>query len=287
VGVDLSPRGFGRILDAAFDLYRANFRSIVIASAAVLFPAALLVSVTQVFYTRGLLQVIPGVFAGDIPFTELDRVQIWSVLSNAVAPVFFIAQLYAGSAILSAAPAMLAGQRPGPWAILRGGWARFGWLIIVSLAVSVLTGISAIPLLFPALFVWARLSVARVVTIIEAAPLDRALARSWSLTGTNTWRTIGFAIALALITIALETAVTAPSLIRQVVASVGDPEAIFAPLSAGWKTFEGALSAVAVALVFPFAQLAWFFYYLDLRARREGMDLLVSAGELSARKAGR
>jgi hypothetical protein len=287
VGVDLSPRGFGRILDAAFDLYRANFRSMLIASAVLLFPAALLVSVTQVFYTRGLLQVIPGVFAGDLPFTELDRLQIWSVLSNAVAPVFLIAQLYAASAILSAAPAMLAGERPGPWAILRGGWSRFGWVIVVSLAVSLMTGISAFPFLIPALFVWARLSLARVAAVVEAAPLDRALARSWTLTGTNTWRTIGFAVALGLITFALETAVTAPSLIRQVVASVSDPEAIFAPLSAGWKTFEGTLSAIAVALVYPFGELARFFYYLDLRARREGMDLLMSADELSGREAGR
>ncbi len=284
MGVDLSPRGFGRILDAAFDLYRANFRSIALASSVVLFPAALLLGVTQVFYTRGLLQVMPGLFGGEIALDEISRVQAWSVLSNAVAPVFFGARLYMSSALFAAAPGMLAGQRPGPWELVRGGWSRFGWVLVVALVVGFLTGAAALALLVPAAFVWARLSVAQVVTVVERVPLDRAIARAWGLTRSRVWRTIGFAIALTVITFALESAITAPSLIRQVAASVSDPEAVFAPLSAGWKTLEGTLSAAAASLVYPFVELAWFFYYLDLRARREGMDLVATVRELGGRR---
>lgn len=284
MGVDLSPRRLARILDAAFDLYRANFRSIALASSVVVFPAALLVGVAQVFYARGLLEFIPVLLSGEIVSDEIGSVQIWSTLSSAAAPVFMGARLYMGSALFAAAPGMLAGERPGPWELLRGGWPRFGWVVLVAIIVSVLTGLAALALLLPAVFVFARLSVAQVVTVVEGVPLDRAIARSWALTRSRVWRTIGFIIALTAITFAFESAITAPSLIRQVLASVSDPEAVFSPVSAGWKTFEGTLSAAATSLAYPFVQLAWFFYYLDLRARREGMDLVLAAREIRERR---
>ena len=81
----------------------------------------------------------------------------------------------------------------------------------------------------------------------------------------------------------LQTAITSPTLIRQLVASIQNPEAVFQPLSVGWKVFEGLLSATAVTLVLPFASFAWLSFYLDLRARREGMDIGAAAAETEER----
>jgi hypothetical protein len=78
--------------------------------------------------------------------------------------------------------------------------------------------------------------------------------------------------------VALETLVDSPVLIRQLIASIDRSDALFAELSVGWKTLEGVFTALAVSFVYPFVQLSWFHYYLDLRARREGMDLVVAAG---------
>jgi hypothetical protein len=56
--------------------------------------------------------------------------------------------------------------------------------------------------------------------------------------------------------------------------------AVFQPTSAAWKAFEGALTALATAIAYPFGMFAWFCLYLDLRARREGMDIVARAADL-------
>jgi len=280
---DLSPKGIGRIIDDAFELYRANFATIALGAAIVLFPVGLLVAVSQVFYTRGLLSVIPGVIDGSMDFTELTQLQVWASLSNLVAPVFLFARLYVSSAVLSAAPLMLARKHLTVKEFLKGGIPRFGWLVAVALLASVATSTGYLFFVIPGVYLWARLSVARVTCVVEAAPLDRSFIRSWGLTSGQVWRTILFGVGLTVLTITLESAVDSPAVLRQIFSSVANPEAVFTELSVGWKVVEGVLSATAVSLVYPFAELAWFFFYLDLRARHEGMDLVGRAGRLAER----
>lgn len=282
---DFSPRSIGRILDDAFELYRANFKTIALASAIALFPAGMLLGVSQVFYTRGFLQTMPLLAGGDLAVDEMSRVQLWSLLSNAVSPIFLAARLFVSSMVLAAAPALVAGERPGVRRLLKGGLSRWGWLILISLVGSLITGTAAIALVVPGVWLAMRLALVRVACVVEGAPFDRSFARSWRLTRGFAWRTFVFSVALGIITVTLESAVNSPAVIRQIVASVGNPEALFSELSAGWKTFEGVLTATAASLVYPFAELAWFGYYLDLRARREGMDLVVEARRLAGERA--
>ena len=291
MGFDLSPKRFGRILDAAFELYRSNFRTVLLASGAVLFPAALLVGVSQAFYTRGLVEFIGYTMSGADPAADggvevlrgLTQIQLWSMLANAAAPAFLLARIYVTSALLAAAPAMLSGQRPGVKEVLKGGWKGYGWLILVVFLAQAAASISLLFLLLPGLYVWARLSVARVATVVERLPFDKAFKRSWALTRGRVLRILGFGIVLGMITFALESTVTSPAIIRQVFASIESPDAVFRDLSPMLKTLEGTLTATAVTLVHPFAEFAWFFFYLDLRARREGMDLVVAARSLAER----
>lgn len=282
---DLAPRSIGRILDDAFELYRANFRAVAVSSAILLFPAGMLLGVSQVFYTRGLLQTIPMLAAGDIMAEELSRLQIWTLLANLVSPLFLAARLYVSSMVLAAAPRMLAGKRPGVRELLRGGLARFGWVLLVALVLSMATGFAFLAFVVPGIYLYARLALSRVTCVVEGVPLDKALMRSWRLTEGSVWRTLLFATGLAVITIALESAVDSPAVVRQIVASISNPEALFTGLAPGWKTFEGILTATAASLVYPFSELAWFGFYLDLRARREGMDLVASARALAGRRA--
>jgi hypothetical protein len=280
-----NPHTIGRVFDGAFDTYRANFKTIALASACVLFPPALLMGLTQVFYARGLLALVPSLMQGELMLEELGRLQIWSIVSNAVSVPFYLARLYLAAAVFASAPAMLAGKRPGVREFVRGGWSRFGFLVMVSLLVYTLTGIGVILLIVPGIYVWARLVAAPVIVVTEQAPLDVALSRSWLLTAGQVWRTLGFAVLLWIFTVVLETAVDSPVLIRQIVASLNQSDALFAELSAGWKTLEGTFSALAAALVYPFVELAWFHYYLDLRTRREGMDLVAEATRLAGERA--
>jgi hypothetical protein len=247
----------------------------------VLFPLALVTGLTQVFYARGVLALVPSIMEGDLAIAEFDRLQLWSLLSNAASIPFFLARTYLAAAVFAAAPAMIGGERPGVREFIKGGWARFGWLLLVSVLVSTASSAGALFFLVGAVYVWARLIAAPVIAVTERAPIDRAFARSWSLTSGAVWRTVGFAGALWIFTVVLETAVDSPALLRQVIASVNQSDALFAEVSAGWKTLEGIFSALAAALVYPFANLAWFHYYLDLRARREGMDIVVGATRLA------
>ena len=59
---DLKPKSLVRVLDQAFELYRANFKTVALATAAVLFPLALLMSLAQVFYYRGFLELVAEIF---------------------------------------------------------------------------------------------------------------------------------------------------------------------------------------------------------------------------------
>ncbi|PKQ30103.1 MAG: hypothetical protein CVT60_01815 [Actinobacteria bacterium HGW-Actinobacteria-10] len=279
---DLSPRGAGRIIDDAFELYRANFAVIALSSAILLFPTALLVGVAQVFYTRGMFEVVPQILSGT-RVENLSEVQVWSLLANALSPLYLAATYYIASCVLVAAPRMLAGDKLTVPAMLKGGWSRFGWLLLTSLLISLVTGLGSLFFLVPGIYLYARLNVARVVSVVEAVPVDGAVSRAWTLTHGMVWRTLGFAVGLGLLGITLQSAIDAPAVVRQIAASVSNPEALFQTVSPGWKTLEGALSAAAVSLVYPFSELAWFFYYLDLRARREGMDLTMAARELAAR----
>lgn len=281
---DHAPRGYGRIIDRAFELYRANFRTIAITSLVVLFPLAMLVGVTQVFSTRGMLQLF-GSLADSSPDVFLDQysqVQSLSLLSNLVSPLFLVARAYLTACLFELAPAMLAGARPGVGELLRAGKSRFLWLLLVSVTVSLAVGTASLFLLIPGLILWARLKVAYVTAVVERAAIDRAYVRSWTLTRGRFWRTVGFAIVLGVIAIVLEAAIDSPAVIRQIVASVESPDAVFRELSPAWKTFEGVLAASATSLIAPLLEFAWFFYYLDLRARHEGMDIVVKAGELAA-----
>jgi len=280
---DLSPKGIGRIIDDAFELYRANFATIALGAAIVLFPVGLMVAVSQVFYTRGFLAVIPGVLDGSMDITDMSRLQLWASLSNLVAPVFWAARLFVSSAVLAAAPAMLARKQLTVREFLRGGVPRYGWLLLVALIVSTAASTGVLFFVVPGIYLWARLSVARVACVVETAPLDRTFTRSWALTSGRVWRTIAFGVGLSFLTVALESAVDSPAVLRQIFSSVTNPEAVFTELSVGWKVVEGVLSAAAVSLVYPFVELAWFFFYLDLRARHEGMDLVQRAGQLSER----
>ena len=50
---------------------------------------------------------------------------------------------------------------------------------------------------------------------------------------------------------------------------------------ANWKAVEGSLAALATALIYPFVEFGWFSMYLDLRSRREGMDIVARAEDIT------
>ncbi len=281
---DFRPRGIGAIADGAIELYRANFRTIALSSFIILFPFALAVGLFQTFYLRGILEFIGSIeqmtksqSAGGNPFGSIS---LLSLLSTPVTYLFAFAKAYFASALYNAAPAMLHGERVGLREFITGGRRRLLAFVLAAVAAYIVTQVGYMLLLVPGIILYVRLSLAALTSVTEDVNVDVAFRRSWTLTQGSFWRIAGFIIAVGLLTYALESVVNSPAIIRQIWDSAQNPNAVFAEVSVWWKTAEGLLTGAAVSLVTPFVYLCWYGLYLDLRARRDGMDLHARALDL-------
>lgn len=291
--VDLAPKGIGALLDDALALYRANAKTLAIASG-VVFPFALIMSVANTFVLRGMLDVFtrfspvaqPEQFSAAYAPTEAA-----AGIAYAAVPLLFLARLFLTAAVIAAVPAMLYRRPLDPKRLLRPGWkpvlalAGVQVLLYVGLyAVSIvgiliIVGLLVLPFVLP--YVGVRLSVAGQIAVAEEASVPNAFRRSWRLTKGAFWRTCGFAISLGLVTYAVALAIQSPILIRTVLTAVNGSQGLFHDTSVFWKVAEGLLGALSVSLLVPFNALAWYRYYLDLRSRNEGMDLVVRAADIA------
>lgn len=285
---DLKPRSLFRVLDQAFELYRANFKTIALSVAMIIFPMALLMSLAQVFYYRGIFEaVLEGVAntsaQGDptAMFEGLMGLSIFSAVVQAIGPLYWFAIVYLSTCLYASGPRMLAGERPGVKEFLTPGINRVFWVGLTTFVVTVISSVAAIFLIIPGIIAYLALSVAAVTSVVEQVTLPTALSRSWALTRRSWWRILGFWMVLVTLVSLLQAAVQSPSIIRQLLVSISDPMAVFQSVPPAWKTVEGVFSALAASLVLPFTQLAWFALYLDLRARREGMDIVARAMDIA------
>jgi hypothetical protein len=276
---DYSPKGTGRLIDEAIAVYRAEFRTLAVPAAYVLLPGSLLFGLAQGWYSQVAIRSAAG---GSDPFAVLAALAGPYSLMLGVASMQALVSLYYFACVLAASPELLARRPVAPGAFLKGGAGRFLWLVAISFVASFLGGVGFLFLVVPGVLVYVYLSMAEPVAGVEGAPLDRALGRSFALVRGNVWRTIGFFIAIGVIVFSLESALTSiatvPVAAKTFVGGVSG-----SPLpSLGWQVFAGLVQGVARALTLPLTYVAWLLYYLDLRARREGMDLLARAQALAA-----
>ncbi len=110
-----------------------------------------------------------------------------------------------------------------------------------------------------------RLSLGVQAVALEEAGAIRALARSWHLTSSNTWRTFGV-IAIA----SIVTSILATALAQLLGAVTVDGHAADLGYAALAETVVSALAALLFAPVSPVVQCV---LYYDLRVRRDAWDL--------------
>lgn len=125
-----------------------------------------------------------------------------------------------------------------------------------------------------------------VVVIERDARLGAAASRSFALTSGRRWRTVGFWMTVLMISYAFRAALYAPAtvlLTRWALPLVQEPGAFSGSVPLWITIILGVSGGIAETLVYPFERLCWSRYYLDLRARAEGMDLLVRTRELLGR----
>jgi hypothetical protein len=157
-------------------------------------------------------------------------------------------------AISRAIAAEVAGQDPGIEQSYRFGFARLGPILVVSILVGLATLLSLIVLIIPGIYIGVRLAVSTQALVVEGKQGTQAMRRSWKLVGGHWWHA-AFTVLLA-------------GLLTEVVNAV-----ITAPFSAGAWFAQAVVAAVATTVTLPFGALVGVLLYLDLRARKERLDL--------------
>jgi hypothetical protein len=287
---DLSPRSVGRLLDDAIAIYRANFRSIVTVAAIAIFPVALIYGISQTLYLRGMTDMfarLVGAPTGSVVPPEPDATMIIGyAMSAAMSFGYTLARVYFQSTLLRAGSALLEGRPPGTRQMLKDGAVValpvLAVTMLVSVAVASAAGVTLLLLGAGGVVLGVYLAVSVPVAAVEGAGVTEALKRSFMLVRGNFWRVVCVALGMLVLSTQIEGALASPIIVRDIVLGMQNPTTVVTQLPLAWKVAEGFIQASAAVLVLPFIELTWFCCYLDMRARNEGLDLLVRAQDLAA-----
>lgn len=303
--IPLRPLGFGTLLAAPFQVLRRNPKAT--------FGSALLIQGGTTLVTLllvGLVSFFAYSRVESAPLDERDAVEAGAVLSvvlSALVPMVLTlvaSALLQGVIVLEVARATL-GQKLRMTALWRQVgrrvWPLVGWTLLLAAALlvgvllvggvvflcallgqgwivlAVLIGVfGGLGLIVVAAWLTTKTAVVPSLIVLERLSIRRSIRRSWSLTTGFFWRTLGVLWLIALIVgVITQMATTPPALLFSVVVSLVDPNASFGAYVPSAVLYIltllvglvfGAVSAVvqsaAVALV-----------YIDLRMRKEGLDL--------------
>ena len=251
----LPARGIGEILSTAFQLYRRYWRTLLPIAALVVVPLTLLEHAIGDWVRNHGQQLQDQVVSTSL------WAQATAWLLAALAGLLLY-QVLTG-AITRAIAAEVAGQDPGIEQSYRFGFARLGPILVVSILVGLATLIGLIVLIIPGIYIGVRLAVSTQALVVEGRQGTQAMRRSWDLVGGHWWHA-AFTVLLA----GLLTAVVDP--------------VITAPFKAGAWLAQTVAAAVATTVTLPYGALVGVLLYLDLRARKERLDLDTLKANLQA-----
>lgn len=306
-GLLLHPMGVGELADRCFALYRRQFLAYFGLSALLNLPLQGVILWLQA--QAGL-----GMGRGESPLRLLTATFSWGWLLLAYAVYFLLAYPALEGAVVFMALRATLGEPVTPGAAVRFALRRLGALSLTALLWFLTAVVAAVPVFIVGMvlvFVGALFSIpagmlsggatggaaAGIITVLaitlamllagsfigllgrlytpvilgEGRGYFGALGRSWGLVWGNWWRTL--AVTALLISLSLI-----------ITAALQGSLAVFNALSPSrwWVLAITAVSAVFGTLVLPLQQIGVGLLYLDLRARREGLDLELGARGVAA-----
>ncbi len=306
--VPLRPLGLGELLDGSVQTMRQNPRVMLGFSAAVMAVVGVVSTVLQVVGLPRLLSVT------DTPRNELGAGEAASAIGGGLGGLVLPAILQAvativlsGLLIVAVSEAVL-GRRPPVaqvWAtarprllpligvsLLAGLMSLLAVALLVGpgialLAVSTTAGVIGlligVPLAFAlAVFVYVRLAFAAPALLLERLGVVEAMRRSWRLVAGSWWRVFGILLLTAIIAAIANGLLQAPfAIVGAVVAGVvsssdaASTGSITLPLVV--STVASNIGTVVAATVSaPFSAAVTALLYIDLRIRREGLDVALA-----------
>jgi hypothetical protein len=290
--VTLRPRRPGEIMRAAFDLYYRRHPGTLIALVAVwLVPMAVLNWRADHSRTQGFrIMVLDGVVVST---------SWWATIAWVILPVLLLVVVAVFLALITRAiTARLAGEDAGLRQTLRSARTRPGSLLqvavlvvgapatltLLSLPGILLSGLDGplpqlavvaniIVIAVAGLYVGVRLAFGIPAVVVEGRSWRHALSRSWSLVSGH-WSHVLATLFLAFVAVSLIGSLINVFIGGLVGALAGDD----------WLA-RILVQAAINALTLPYFLTVWVLLYLDLRARKEPLDLDTLRADLQALEA--
>ncbi|WP_432520724.1 glycerophosphoryl diester phosphodiesterase membrane domain-containing protein [Kineococcus sp. SYSU DK006] len=304
--VPLRPLGLGEIWDGAFRAFRFNPKVMVGLSAIVVVVTSAVTLVATIVSTRDLVGALNRLETGG----EGGVDDLFSAVQGSVPLVVLGALLQAvavlvlnGMLIVSVSRAVL-GRGVGFGELWRTCRPRLLALVGLSLVITVasgavgvltllpggllvgladseaVTGVGVLLLLLGLLgwlaggaYLWVKWSMATPAMLLEGLGVGASLKRSWRLTRGSFWRLLGILLLTTAVVYAVVTAVAVPfTVVGGALGAVSgtDPQGLGMVLS---QTVSTVGSVIGSVVGYPFLASVTALLYVDLRMRREGLDV--------------
>lgn len=272
--IALRPLRVGETIDAAIRLYRLHWKVFlgIVATVTVPFSAlqAVLIQVVgrpvRALPVEGVPSFVTNL-AGDCVMTNANAVLVLTLVLTLVN--FLFIRPFLTAAMVGAVGDAYVGQTPSVDGSYRLALSKLRSVLLVEILVGLAVLGAGILFIIPGIIVFVRLLAAPSAVVLEDVRGRKALSRSWRLTKGHAWRLFWTWLLAFILTAIVSGLLTAP--VAYLASSMS--------CSTGWVVRAIAQIAVAV-LVQPFAAAIPVLLYLDLRVRKEGLDLALMAREL-------
>lgn len=253
----------GELIDASIKLYRDHWRTLVGMFGIVMVPLLLIEQpVFDSVVSRGTLH--PRQTQGEFVFGPMVG------LASALGLIRLVLLSFLVGAVSWATAGLYLGSEPRIGAAYRFALSLFGRLLWVILLTGLVVIGGLLLFLIPGIYIAIRLVFAAPAVVVEGARGGGALKRSLSLAEGHWWRIFGTLILTLILTF---------------IASfiVAFPFELLAPFAGPLAWLVRAIgTAAADVITTPFSIIVVVLLYFDMRIRKEGFDLSLTAQELGA-----
>ncbi|WP_246117449.1 glycerophosphoryl diester phosphodiesterase membrane domain-containing protein [Cellulomonas composti] len=290
--IPLRPLGLGEILDGAFRAIRAN-PSVMFGLAALVMSIAVAVQAILTWYVGGQLS---GAFT-DLQDDELVYDGTGDLIGSSIAqfitlPVTAIASTALTGLLVVSVSRSVLGRKVSISEVLRSRrvWAVVGFTMLVSLAAVVALGlivgavwllasadqplaagfvglVAGVAYLLALVWVSVRTLLVTPALMLEERPFWPTIKRSWLLTRRSFWRLLGIYLLTSIMVGIAAEIIVYPAAIIGLIAFDGDPTSL------GAIAVNSVGSVIAQTLTTVFLSSVVALLYIDVRMRREGLDL--------------
>ncbi|SCB82547.1 Membrane domain of glycerophosphoryl diester phosphodiesterase [Pseudarthrobacter enclensis] len=301
--IPLRPLMFGEILDGSFQAIRRNPQAMLGAALLAQSLSAIVAAVVTAMTAVSSGSIEDWVDSASPADLAAMGFGFFGALTAAGILTMFLSAVLQGAMVVPVARSILnrrtgfrrmwslsksrAGALIGLAALLMAA-ALLAFLLLAGAAVALAAGtdrssglLFLIPLIpaFFAVFVWIaiKVMVAPAAVVIEELGPVAALRRSWQLTRSNWWRILGITLVVSILVGVISQVVMIPvSLLTGFLTSVASPNGGSGP-DAGAAVAVGVATAVlggvVGALGYAFQTCVMALLYMDLRMRKDGLDI--------------